>query len=82
MERLKLWFETASKPQTFVHVRSATGILGHAKEFRDRVPIGTWLLIQPEYEAATRWLLKTGGWRFHGKLLHHMEFADLLRRED
>lgn len=82
MVPLEIWFNTATEPQTFAHVRSGGWLLGRVAELKQKIPAGTWLTLQPKYDAITRWLLRKGGWRYHGQILHGEEFCDLLRRED
>ena len=79
---MEITFEHATEPQTFAHIRSHSGILGHAQEIRDRVPVGTWLMLQPELDRVAGWLIRKCGFRFHGIVRAEHEWQTLLRREN
>ncbi len=77
---MQITFETAAEPQTFVHMRSCDGVIGHAKEIRERIPPGTWLTLQPELWRLGPWLVKKCHFRYMGALLVGDEVHELLQR--
>lgn len=81
MMPLEITFEVASEPQTFVHVRSQDGLLGHAEELRARIPVGTWVTIPPSLHRLVSYLLAKCGFAYHGVVKRQDEFDVLLRRE-
>lgn len=81
MTPLELEFETVSAPQTFVHIRSQDGILGHAQEIRDRVPVGTWISVQPELQpTVTEYLTTKCNFEFVGALKRNGGFDAVLQK--
>ena len=82
MTPMQISFEQATTPQTFAHVRSSDGLLGHAAELRSRIPVGTWLTLAPDQDRVSGWLVKKCGFRFHGIVKTGEEWHMLLRRED
>lgn len=51
--------------QTFAHIRSDSGVIGHAKQLLEQIPSGTWVTIPPEYQPTiTKYLAKKCGFRY------------------
>lgn len=80
MTRLEISFEEATVPQTFAHIRSVDGVLGHADEVRCRIPKGTWLNLQPSLHRLTPWLTRKCGFRYMGTLLGPSGPEELLQK--
>lgn len=78
---IDITLETVAEPQQFAHIRSDDGLIGHAKEIMERVPVGTWLTIQPSLRRAIPWVTKKCGFRYMGALVVGDEVHDLLLRE-
>jgi hypothetical protein len=80
---VKFTFETESETnQTFVHIESDSGILGHAKEVKRHVPIGTWLTIPVKYQPTlTKWMVKKCGFKLIARLSIDNEIHDVLIRD-
>ncbi|HJW28462.1 MAG TPA: hypothetical protein VJ508_04340 [Saprospiraceae bacterium] len=50
--------------QTFAHIRSDSGVIGHAMELR-RIPRGTWVTIPPNLQPTiTKYLVKKCGFSY------------------
>jgi len=79
---LDITLEVASEPQTFAHIRSFDGVVGHAAEVKARIPVGTWLTLQPELYRLAPYLVEKCGFAYHGEVKREQTFDLLLRRED
>ena len=80
-EDLQIWFEQALEPQTFAHIKSPSGILGHAEEVKRRIPSGTWITIPENLTpTVTNYLVWRCGFRYMGCLVVGTELQDLLMR--
>lgn len=77
---LTITFEEARTPQRFAHIASADGILGHARELRNRIPVGTWVSVQPEYQPTVERYLERCGFQFMGYLRRNGGFDALLQK--
>lgn len=82
MTALEISFETMATPQCFAHIASRDGLLGHAAEIKERIPVGTWLTIQPCLQRLTAWMTRKCGFTYMGSLVVGDEVHDLLLRED
>jgi hypothetical protein len=78
MMPLEITFEKVTTPATFAHIRSADGVLGHAQELRERIPVGTWLSLQPELHRLRVWLTVKCGFEYRGSMVVEDAVHDLL----
>lgn len=68
--------------QTFVHIRSTSGVIGHAKELLEQIPSGTWITIPPELQPTiTKYLVKKCGFRYIMQYLIDGAENDVLLKE-
>lgn len=73
-------FETVDE-DTFAHIWSTSGVVGHAEEVRAKIPSGTWLTIPSKLSRLTPWLVKKCGFRFAAKVFHNHDVVDVLQKE-
>lgn len=73
-------FETV-EGDTFAHITSTSGVLGHAKEVRDKVPRGTFLTIPSKLFRLTPWLIKKCGFRHAICVIYENDVMDILIKE-
>lgn len=80
---VKFTFETESETnQTFVHITSDSGIIGHVKEIDQHVPLGTWVTIPPKYQPTlTKWMTKKCGFKWIAKLPIGDDWHDVLIKD-
>lgn len=72
-------FETIGD-DTFVHMWS-NGVLGRAKEIKERVPKGTWLTIPSKLTRLTPWLVKKCQFKLMARVLHDNDLVEILQKE-
>jgi len=77
---IKLTFETIDD-DTFVHIESTSGVIGHAQEVIDSVPSGTWLTMPIHLARLTPWLVKKCGFKYVARILHEHEVIEILKKE-
>lgn len=77
---LYLSFETVDQ-DTFCHIVSTTGVLGHAAEVKSKVPSGTWLTIPESLRRLTPWMVQKCGFRHLATVIHEGVVMDILKKE-
>lgn len=77
---VEVWFETFTSTETVAHIRSADGVLGHAAEVKDRIPVGAWLVLQPALHRLGPYLVAKCGFVYMGTLKAGDEMHALYRR--
>lgn len=73
-------FETVDD-DTFVHIESTSGILGHAAIVKGTVPSGTWLTMPSKLARLTPWLVKKCGFKYIARVLHEHDVVEVLQKE-
>lgn len=78
---VKIYFEYCDG-ERFAHIESTSGVLGHAKEVKSRIPSGTWLTLPPKLHRLTPWLVKKCGFIFVARILYEHEVLDILVKKE
>lgn len=74
-----IWFED-DDGVTFAHVKSTSGVLGHAKEVKDKIPVGVFLSIDSKHTRLVPWLIKNCGFRYITKTPHNGDVVEILQK--
>ena len=77
---LTITFEQSDE-DTFVHMTSTSGVIGHAREIREKIPKGTWLTIPSKLKRLTPWLVKNCEFKFVATVFHKHDLVDCLVKE-
>lgn len=73
-------FETVDG-DTFAHIWSTDGVLGHAAEVKEKIPRGTWLTMPSRLSRLTPWMVKKCGFRWVARILHNHDVVEVLQKE-
>lgn len=80
---LTISFETEDEThQTFAHIRSTSGILGHALELKKHIPRGTWVTVPPHLQPTiTKYLVQKVGFCYIMRYMLEGKEVDVLLKE-
>jgi hypothetical protein len=75
-----IWFED-DDGVPFAHVKSTSGVLGHAQEVKDKIPAGVYLVLDSKHARLVPWLIKKCGFSYVMQHLHKGDIVEILKKE-
>ena len=77
---VKIEFETIDG-DTFAHIWSDNGVLGNAKEVKERIPAHTFVTLPSKLHRLAPWLVKKCGFRYAAYVMQEHDIVIVLQKE-
>lgn len=77
---VRIEFETVDG-DTFAHIWSTQGVLGIAKELRERIPAKTFLTLPSKLHRLAPWLVKKCGFKYAAYVMQEHDIVVVLQKE-